>query len=87
MKDRRKVEERFESYESLMEEIKYLAEKYRHETQDKLRSIIEDVVAKQTLSNTRLVDIEKNLARHNKFENKLKHLDGQIKECVKNSYN
>jgi len=40
MKDRAVVEKRFLQYETLMEETKYLAEKYRHETKDQLGQII-----------------------------------------------
>ena len=45
-KEYKKIDKRLDSYEDLMEKINYTTEKYRQETKEQLRDIINDVVKK-----------------------------------------
>lgn len=76
-KEYKKIDKRLESYEELMDKIKYTTEKYRQETKDQLRDIIGDVVKKQTLNNKRLVEIEQSLRTVDRNANEIKKLSGQ----------
>ena len=45
-KEYKKIDKRLDSYETLMEKIQYTTEKYRQDTKDQVRDIINDVVKK-----------------------------------------
>ena len=76
-KEYKKVDKRLNSYETLMEKIQYTTEKYRQDTKDQLRDIIGDVFKKQTLNNSRLIQIESNLKNVDRNAYEIKKLSGQ----------
>ena len=76
-KEYKKVDKRLNSYETLMEKIQYTTEKYRQDTKDQLRDIISDVFKKQTLNNSRLIQIESNLKNVDRNAYEIKKLSGQ----------
>lgn len=81
-KEYNKIDQRLDEYETLMEKIKYTTEKYRQETKDQLREIIDDVVKKQTLNNTRLVEIESKLKHVDRHGYEIRKLQGQTEQAL-----